>query len=92
MKEKLELMIAMPQQADNKLSKIHNHDIANCSIDESRAGLRNAVYSKIAEKNLDELATVLQTYNMASDQGVIRDLENLLSDIVADFSHEAEEA
>jgi hypothetical protein len=89
-KEKLELLIAMLELADNKISKTHDHDTANRIIDSYRAGLRNAEFQNIAEKN--ELAAVLQTYKAARDQGDILNLENLLSEIVGVFWHEPEEA
>ena len=50
MKEKLELLIAMQEQADNKLSKTHYHDIDNRIIDSFRAAIRTAILSNIAEK------------------------------------------
>ena len=90
MKEKLELLIAMLELADNKISKTHDHDTANRIIDSYRAGLRNAEFQNIAEKN--ELASVLQTYKAARDQGDILNLENLLTEIVGVFGHEPEEA
>ena len=60
MKVKLELSIAMLELAGNKISKTHDHDIANSIIDSFRAGLRTVVFQNIAEKN--ELASALQTY------------------------------
>ena len=84
MRDKLELSIAMLELADNKISKTHEHDIADRMIDSFRAGLRTAVFENIAEKN--ELAAVLQTFKASRDQGEILDLEILLSDIVGVFS------
>ena len=55
--KKLELSIAMLELADNKISKTHDHDLANRIIDSFRAGLRTAVFQNITEKN--ELATVI---------------------------------
>jgi hypothetical protein len=80
----------MLELADNKISKTHDHDTANRIIDSYRAGLRNAEFQNIAEKN--ELASVLQTYKAARDQGDILNLENLLSEILGVFGHEPEEA
>ena len=51
MKQKLELSIAMLELADNKISKTHDHDIANRIIDSFRAGLRNAAFQNIADGN-----------------------------------------
>ena len=48
MKQKLELSIAMLEQADNKITKTHDQDIANRIIDSFRAGLRNAAFQNIA--------------------------------------------
>ena len=58
MKEKLELLIAMKELADNKISKTHDHDIANQVIDSYLSSMRTAVFPNIAEKN--ELAIVIQ--------------------------------
>ena len=63
MKEKLELSIAMIKQADNKITKTHDHDTANRIIDSYRSGLRTALFQNIKEKN--ELEAVLQTYKAA---------------------------
>ena len=90
MKEKLELSIAMLELAGNKISKTHDHDIANRFIDSFRAGLRTAVFQNIAEKN--KLAAALQTYKAVRDQGEILDLEILLSEIVGVFVRAEEEA
>ena len=89
MKQKLELSIAMLEQADNKPTKSHDQDIANRIIDSLRAGLRNAAFQNIAERN--ELASVLQTFKTSRDNGEIIDLELLLSDIVDVFSRSEEE-
>ena len=52
--------------------------------------MRTAVFPNIAEMN--ELAGMIQSYKTSRDQGETLDLENLLSEIVAVFSNEAEEA
>ena len=52
--------------------------------------MRIIVFPNKAERN--ELAVVIQLYKTSRDKGEIRDLDNLLSEIVAVFSHEAEEA
>ena len=80
----------MIELADNKISKTHDHDLANRIIDSFPCGLRTAVFQNFAEKN--ELAAVLQTYKAARDQGEILDLEILLSKIVGVFGHDEEEA
>ncbi len=51
MKEKIELLFAMQELADNKLSKDHDHDIASRIIDSARIGLRKANFLNIAETN-----------------------------------------
>ena len=79
MKDKLELSIAILELADKKISKTHDHDIANRMVDSFWAGLRNALFENIAEKN--ELTTALQKFKVSSDQGEILDLEILLSGI-----------
>jgi hypothetical protein len=89
MKEKLELLIAMKELADNKISKTHDHDIANQIIDSFRAAMRTEVFRNISEKN--EFAVLIQSYKTSRDQGEIFYLEHLLSGIVTVFSHEAEE-
>ena len=83
-REKLELSIAILELADNKISKTHDHDIANRIIDSFQAGLRTEVFQNITEKN--ERATVLQAFKAASDQGEVLDLEFLLSEILGVFS------
>ena len=50
MKDKLELSIAMLELADNKMSKTHDHDIANRIIGSFRVGLRTAVFENICRK------------------------------------------
>ena len=80
----------MLELADNKISKTHDHDLANRIIDSFRAGLRTAGFQNIAEKN--ELATVLQAFKAARDQGEILDLEILLSEIVGVFCRAEEDA
>ncbi len=67
MKEKLELLIAIKELADSKISKTHDYDIANQIIDSFRASMRTAVFPNIAEKN--ELAGVIQSYKTSSNQG-----------------------
>ena len=89
MKQKLELSIAMLEQADNKITKTHDQDIANRIIDSFRAGLRGAAFQNIAERN--EMTSVLQTFKTSRDNGEIIDLELLLSDIVDVFSRGEEE-
>ncbi len=72
LKEKLELWIAMLEQANNKIFKTHDHCTANRIIDSHLSGLCIAVFQNIAGKN--ELAAELQTFKVARDQGEILEL------------------
>jgi hypothetical protein len=49
MKEQLELLIAMKELADSKMSKTHDHDIANTIFDSCRFGMWTAVFPNMTE-------------------------------------------
>ena len=86
-KEQLELPIAMQEVADNNLSKLSGHDIANRMID-SRAMLCTAAFCDFRIANTK--CSLLKYYNRKKqlEKRVILLIDNIKSEIVGLFKHD----